>query len=140
MTGYIKAAFSGGKDTVVSLLYSESYVQDGFVGPGHIPVKEDRMDYEKGHLQGYEDFYHVAGVGIEKEQEIYEPYWFRTFRFVRLHIETAKEQITFHGLDYEETRYPLEVATSVRTSDKSLRAIWEISERTLKRCMHETFR
>ncbi len=139
MTGYIKAAFSGGKDTVVSLLYSESYVQDGFVGPEHIPVKEDRMDYEKGHLQGYEDFYHVAGVGTEKEQEIYEPYWFRTFRFVRLHIETAKEQITFHSLDYEETGYPLEVATSVRTSDKSLRAIWEISERTLKRCMHETY-
>lgn len=139
MTGYIKAAFSGGKGTEVSLLYSESYVQDGFVGPEHIPVKADRMDYKKGHLRGYEDFYHVAGAGTEKEQEIYEPYWFRTFRFVRLHIETAEEEITLHSLDYEETGYPLEVAASVRTSDKSLRAIWEISERTLKRCMHETY-
>lgn len=139
MTGYMRAAFSGGKGAVVSLLYSEAYVQDGFVGPEHIPIKADRLDKEKGHLQGYEDIYYVAGIGTGNEQEIYEPYWFRTFRFVRLHIKTAEEEMTIHGLDYEETGYPLEIATSVRTSDRSLRSIWEISERTLKRCMHETY-
>lgn len=139
MTGYIRASFSGGKNAVVSLLYSEAYVQDGFVGPEHIPIKADRMDKEKGHLQGYEDTYHAAGLGTVNEQEIYEPYWFRTFRFVRLHIETAEEEMTIHGLDYEETGYPLEVATSVKTSDESLIPIWEISERTLRRCMHETY-
>lgn len=139
MTGYMRAAFSGGKGAEVSLLYSEAYVQEGFVGPENIPIKADRLDKEKGHLQGYEDIYHVAGIGTENEQEIYEPYWFRTFRFVRLHIKTAEEEIAIHSLDYEETGYPLEIATSVRTSDKSLRPIWEISERTLKRCMHETY-
>lgn len=44
MTGYVRAAFSGGKDTEVSLLYAEAYVQEGFVGPEHIPVKADRTD------------------------------------------------------------------------------------------------
>ena len=34
---------------------------------------------------------------------------------------------------------PLESGTSVETSDPSLKAIWEISERTLRRCMHETY-
>ncbi len=139
MTGYIRAAFSEGKGAKVTLLYAESYVQEEFAGPEHIPVKADRMDKEKGHLQGYEDTYLVAGVGTREEQEVYEPYWFRTFRFVRLHVETAKEDITFHDLDFEETGYPLEVAASVRTSDPSLRAVWEISERTLRRCMHETY-
>ena len=139
MTGYMRAAFSRGKGATMSLLYSESYVQDGVVGPEHIPIKADRMDKENGHLKGYEDTYHAAGFGTIKEPETYEPYWFRTFRFLRLHIETAEEEITLHGLDYEETGYPLEVATSVRTSDRSLRAIWEISERTLRRCMHETY-
>lgn len=138
-TGYIKAAFSCGKNAEVSLLYSESYVQDGFAGPEHIPVKGDRMDKEKGHLNGYEDTYRVAGLGTEDEQETYEPYWFRTFRFLRLRIKTEEEPLTLHGLEYEETGYPLEVASSVRTSDKSLREIWEISERTLRRCMHETY-
>lgn len=139
MTGYIKTAFSGGKDASVSLLYAEAYVQEGFVGPERIPIKGDRMDKDNGHLQGYEDIYHVAGIGTETAQEIYEPYWFRTFRFVRLHIKTKEEKLIFHGFDYEETGYPLEVATSVRTSDRSLREIWKISERTLRRCMHETY-
>lgn len=139
MTGYIRAAFSGGAGTKVSMLYSEAYVQEGFVGPEHIPVKADRIDKENGHLQGYEDTYRVGGYGTENEQEIYEPYWFRTFRFIRLHIVTGAEAITLHGLDYEETGYPLEIRTSVRTSDPSLKPVWDISERTLKRCMHETY-
>lgn len=139
MTGYIRAAFSGGKGAGVSLLYAEAYVQDGFVGPEHIPVKADRIDRENGHLQGYEDFYHVAGMGRAEEPEVYEPYWFRTFRFVRLQIKTGEEALTLHGLDYEETGYPLQIETSVRTSDPSLKEIWEISARTLQRCMHETY-
>lgn len=52
---------------------------------------------------------------------------------------SAEEELILHALDYEETGYPLEVATSVRTSDRSFRAIWDISERTLRRYMHETY-
>lgn len=139
MTGYIRALFSRGSKASISLLYSEAYVQDGFAGPERIPMKADRMDKKNGHLQGYEDCYHVAGVGCAKEPEIYEPYWFRTFRFVRLHIVTADEPVTLHGLDYEETGYPLDISTSVSVSDRSLKPVWEISARTLRRCMHETY-
>lgn len=139
MTGYIRAAFAGGRDAEVSLLYSEAYVQDGVVGPERIPIKSDRRDNKHGHLQGYEDVYHVAGMGDWSQQEVYEPYWFRTFRFVRLSIRTAEESLTLCGLDYEETGYPLEIVSEVHTSDPSLDAIWEISARTLQRCMHETY-
>lgn len=139
MTGYMHVSFWGGKGAEISLLYSEAYVQDGFAGPEHIPVKADRMDKENGHLQGYEDIYLAAGFGNAEEPEVYEPYWFRTFRFLRLHIETADEEITLCGLDYEETGYPLQAVSSVQTSDPSLQPIWEISERTLRRCMHETY-
>lgn len=139
MTGYMHVSFWGGKGAKISLLYSEAYVQDGFAGPEHIPVKADRMDKENGHLQGYEDTYLAAGFGTAEEPEAYEPYWFRTFRFLRLHIETADEGITLCGLDYEETGYPLQTVSSVRTSDPSLQPVWEISERTLRRCMHETY-
>jgi hypothetical protein len=58
---------------------------------------------------------------------------------VGLSIVTADEPLVLVSLDYEETGYPLEVATSVTTSDESLGKIWEISERTLRRCMHETY-
>ncbi len=39
----------------------------------------------------------------------------------------------------ETTGYPLKVKTVVETSDPELNAVWDISLRTLKRCMHETY-
>lgn len=138
-TGYIRLALSGGTGARADLLYSEAYVQEGFVGPEHIPVKKDRTDKINGHLQGYEDYYRAGGFGTAENNEVYEPYWFRTFRFIRLRIRTEEEPLTVHSLDYEETGYPLEVSTEVETSDESLKKIWEISERTLKLCMHETY-
>ncbi|HIY02910.1 MAG TPA: hypothetical protein IAA26_13890 [Candidatus Blautia faecipullorum] len=138
-TGYIRLALSGGTGARADFLYSEAYVQEGFVGPEHIPVKKDRTDKINGHLQGYEDYYRAGGFGTAENNEVYEPYWFRTFRFIRLRIRTEEEPLTIHSLDYEETGYPLEVSTEVETSDESLKKIWEISERTLKLCMHETY-
>lgn len=139
MTGYIHLALSGGSGAKVKLLYSESYVQEGTVGPENLPVKKDRIDTVNGHLQGYEDSYIAVGMGTAEQPEVYEPYWFRTFRFVRLSVETGEEALTLHNLSYTETGYPLNVVSSVKTSDPSLDKIWEISERTLRRCMHETY-
>ncbi len=139
MTGYLKAQFCGGAGSKVSFLYSEAYVQDGVSGPEKVPVKGDRTDTVNGHLQGYEDQYAVCGFGSLNTPEIYEPFWFRTFRFIQLRIAAGEEPLTLCSLDYEETGYPLSVGTSVVTSDESLKPVWEISERTLRRCMHETY-
>lgn len=139
MTGYMSYAFAQGKSSKISFLYSEAYVQDGTVGPAHVPVKKDRLDKENGHLQGYKDMYQVGGYGTEIEPEIYEPYWFRTFRFVQIHIQTGVHPLVIMPFQYEETGYPLEVHTSVETSDKDMKDIWDISVRTLQRCMHESY-
>lgn len=139
MTGYVKAGFLGGAGSEVHVLYSEAYVQESVMGPEKIPVKSDRMDVANGHLEGYEDVYQVQGLGSPALQEMFETYWFRAFRFVRLHIRTGEEPLTLSSFDYEETGYPLQVEAEVTTSDSSMKEIWEISERTLRRCMHETY-
>lgn len=139
MTGYLKLAMSGGANADISILQSEAYVLDETIGPAHVPLKTDRTDYINGHLDGYTDVYHVLGKGTENRTEIYEPFWYRTFRFIQLKIVTNDEPLTIHSFDYEETGYPLEVKTSVSTSDKTMSDIWDISERTLRRCMHETY-
>ncbi|MCR5544990.1 MAG: hypothetical protein K6F30_00735 [Lachnospiraceae bacterium] len=139
MTGFIHAAFIGGQGAKVKFLYSEAYVQDGFEGPERIPVKKNRCDSKNGHLLGYADNYYLYGLGDEKRKENYNPFWFRTFRFIQILIETADEPLSFCEFDYEETGYPLEVKTKVSTSDIKMDKIWEISERTLRRCMHETY-
>lgn len=136
MTGYIKLAVFKGKGAKVNLLQSEGYVlQDTET----VPIKGNRTDFEKGHLAGFTDVYHVSGKGEEEHPECYEPFWFRTFRFIRLEIQTGDEPLFVKALTYEETGYPLEVKTEFCTSDPSLGDIWEISERTLRRCMHETY-
>ena len=128
MCAYLSLSFSGGRGSHVELLYSECYTGDGFRTP--------RTDAVRGHLEGYTDLYEVNGT----ENERFDPFWFRTFRFIRLKIRTAAEPLRIGSFIYEETGYPLEVRTQLpETSDSSLAAVWDISLRTLRRCMHDTY-
>ncbi len=140
-TGFLKLLTAGGKDSRITLLTSECYAYEpieGLNGPV-IPRKGDRTDSERGQLYGFTDTYRVKGAGTTDSPEIYEPFWFRTFRYIRLTIETAEEPLTLADFSYQSNAYPLEVKTSVETSDPSLAKIWEISERSLRLCMHETY-
>ncbi|HIT90358.1 MAG TPA: hypothetical protein IAC41_08075 [Candidatus Merdenecus merdavium] len=136
-TAYLHLSVQKGRGTEISILQSEAYVQDGV--QGEFPVKGHREDYKNGHLEGFTDHYCVSGFGTKNSPEVYEPFWFRTFRFIRLEIVTTKEPLVMCGLDYTETGYPLNVVTEVKTSDTRLQPIWEMSLRTLKLCMHETY-
>ena len=137
MTAYLRLRFVGGAGARIRILQSEAYVRDEPVDG--ISRKGRRDDWETGHLEGFSDQYVVAGYGNAEHPESYEPFWFRTFRFIRLEIETGAEPLTLCGLDYVETGYPLNVQSHGKTSDSRLDHIWEISERTLRRCMHETY-
>jgi len=141
MTAYLNLELSGGKDAQIKILQSESYVN------GHAPTvngitlynKGDREETENSMLVGFADEYTVSGYGSKESPEEYRPFWFRTFRFIRLEIKTAATPLTLEKFDYEETGYPLDVKTQVKTSDSSLSGIWDLSELTLRRCMHETY-
>lgn len=141
MTGFLMLSLKGGKGAKIKILEAESY---------YVPKvstdndnsgleKRDRMDAENGRLVGLTDTYEAAGTGSEDKPEVYEPFWFRTFRFIRLEIETAGEPLSIEEFRYLETGYPLNVKSRVRTSDESMESVWEISERSLKRCMQETY-
>lgn len=136
-TAYLHLAVEKGAGTEISMLQSEAYVQEGM--RGEFPQKGNREDWENGHLEGFTDTYRVGGFGTEDMPEEYEPFWFRTFRFIRLEIRTKKEPLRICRLDYTETGYPLEPVTEVRTSDSRHEPIWKMSLRTLKLCMHETY-
>ncbi len=139
MTGFVKLALASGKGAKVEILYSEAYVLDERMGPAQVPVKNNRLDKVNGHLEGYKDIYYVGGFGTEENPEIFDPFWFRTYRFIQLRITTKEVPLVLINFDYEETGYPLDVVTWVKTSDESHKDIWDISERTLRRCMHETY-
>ncbi len=141
-TGFVVLKMADGCGSVIRLLYSEAYgiaeePENDLYIP--LPTKTDRLDWKNGKLHGFSDCYHVAGYGEKEKPEVYLPFWFRTFRFIRIEVETQNTALSISGLDYEETGYPLEIKTHVETSDATLAPVWEISERSLRRCMQETY-
>lgn len=143
--GYLLYSFEDGRDAVVKTLCAEcySYPEDltkdgGIMIPG-LPRKGDRTDSVHGKLVGHASVYTVAGYGTCDMPEEYEPFAFRTFRYVQLRIETSDEPLTLCVFRYRATGYPLSVGTCVEASDPSFAPIWDISLRTLRRCMHETY-
>lgn len=143
--GYLLLSLSGGAGAKITLLPAESYVypqppRQTPRGPMPVaPKKGDRTDWKNGVLTGIRHSYQAAGYGTADCAEEYEPYWFSTFRYLRVEIRTAAQPLCLHGLSYRTTGYPLEVQTHATTSDESFAAIWDICERTLRRCMHETY-
>lgn len=133
-TGYLMIGLRGGQGSVVRILSSECYE-----APDSTEMQRKKLHREdaSGKLIGACDVYHVAG--LEDRIEIYEPFLFRTFRFVRLELETADQALELVFFKYRETGYPLDVKASFECSDEDLNRIWDMSVRTLQRCMHETY-
>jgi hypothetical protein len=139
-TGFLQLAVSGGEGAEIKILTSECYSYEPdttLMFPA--PLKGDRTDSKNGALRGYTDTYLAEGFGASDEPETYETFWFRAFRYVKVKIDVKEQPLQILRFDYRETGYPLDAKTFVKTSDESLNAVWDISLRSLKRCMHETY-
>ncbi len=148
LTAFLKLEMEAGRNAKIVMIQSEGYVNDHFQRDeekGNSPDREesnlkgDRTDAANGHLEGYKDIYRVNGLGNGQQREAFEPFWFRTFRYIQLKITTEEEPLKLIGFTCEETGYPLEVKTKIVTANPLLHQIWDLSERTLRRCMHETY-
>ena len=139
-TGFIYLSLAQGMGATIRLLCAESYEGKPYLVPW-LRDKGKRTDSVKGSLYGDFDIYHVSGNGCESEEffENYEPFWFRTFRYIRVEIETGENLLRLCKLAYRETGYPLEIKGDFDSSDDNLNKLWPVSVRTLQRCMHETY-
>jgi len=128
-TAYFRIGFSGGTGSRVQITYAESYYlqKDGQRYKG---VRDDST----GFIDGVCDSYIVEGGDT-----VYEPFRFRTFRFVRLTIETSCEALTVRPLPYVETAYPLENRFYPNFSDSKKERLYRVALRTLQLCMHDTY-
>ncbi|MDD2503344.1 MAG: family 78 glycoside hydrolase catalytic domain [Clostridia bacterium] len=129
-TGYLVMKLQGGTGSSVRIRYSESYS----IKDGESYIKKIRDDAEHGLIIGHEDEYQPSG-GSDR----YEPFWFRTFRYIQIEVDTGSEGLSLECPYYLETGYPLEAKTSVQSTAPWVNEIWNISLRTLRRCMHETY-
>jgi hypothetical protein len=138
MTAYLDLRLTSGAGAVVTLLCAEGYERPPIDAPW-LRRKGDRTDSVGGDLYGDLDRYEVAGGGMAGSEEQFSPFWFRTFRYIRLSIATAHEPLVLTGLNVLQTRYPLEITGSFASSDPVHVDLWDVSVRTLRSCMHDTY-
>lgn len=95
-----------------------------------------RDDYstKKSVINGFSDLY-IAGDGVQK----FVPFFYRSFRFIRMCIITKAEEIVLNNFQFIKTGYPLEVKGNFITVNNEWNQLWDISLRTLRSCMYETY-
>lgn len=130
-TGYPIIRTRKGLGSKLTIRYAESYSLPPVV---QYQVKGVRDDCENFRLLGYEDSYRPSSG-----DDVYETFWFRTFRFIRIEAEAGPEPLVLMKPEYVETGYPLEVKSEIHSEEHWVGRLWDISIRTLKRCMHETY-
>jgi hypothetical protein len=82
----------------------------------------------------YDEF--VADGGARR---VFEPLWFRTWRFLAVELRTADEPMTIDEVRATVTRYPFEQRGRFESSDPELAAIWQTGWRTARLAAHETY-
>jgi len=131
-TAYPILTVSGGKGAKIWLTYCEAlYDRNGHKG--------DRDDVSNRSALGLRDSFLPDGG----EHRVFEPLWWRTWRYLDVDIETGSEPLTLESLTASFSAYPFKEQASFTTSDPvlgpDLAKIWEISWRTARLDAHETY-
>ena len=102
LNAYPRFSFDGGKGAKVRITYFEKFGSAGWNG--------DRTD-RRGEISGITDTLLLDGSTL-----CYEPFWVRSFRFIRLTVEAKDEAVTIFAPRYRKTGYPLPVQSQLRSS------------------------
>lgn len=131
-TAYPMLTVSGGKGSKIWLTYSEAlYDKEGHKG--------DRDEVSDRTARGLRDSFLPDGG----QHRVFEPLWWRTWRYLDLDIETGSDPLTLESLTAAFTAYPFKELASFETPDPvlgpDLAKIQEISWRTARLDAHETY-
>ncbi|MBE6904389.1 MAG: hypothetical protein E7480_07255 [Ruminococcaceae bacterium] len=130
-TGYPVILVSGSAETHIT--YSESYMFDeGY--KKELKLVRDDFSREGAYLTGSVDTYLSS-----KETSVYTPFNYRAFRFIKLEVKNAKENVHIELLPFIRTGYPLKVTTEFSCNDSIYEKMWQVSILTLKSCMYESY-
>ena len=127
-TAYPELAFSGGRGARIVLTYAEA-LYDAQLKKGN------RNDIEGRHALGFHDQVMPDGSA----HRVFEPLWWRTWRYVQIDIETGDQTLTLDRMIAHESTYPFEQRAQFESGDPVLQRIWDIGWRTARLDAHETY-
>jgi len=126
--GYLQFAFSGGKDCRIAIRCFEKFYRED------APVKRD--DFLHGEIYGNPQ---TDSLILDGRKTVYEPFWYRTLRFLRMDVETADEAVEIGLPVIRKTGYPLQAVNQVSSSAAWVKGLWDICLRTLENCMMDGY-
>lgn len=126
-TAYPEMKVSGGKGSQIKMTYSEALFKDG--------QKVNRNEIEGRDVVGFVDKFYPDG-GADR---LFRPLWFRTYRYIRMDIETKGEALAIHDLYGMYTGYPFKENASFDCDADFIQPIWDTGWRTARLCAHETY-
>jgi alpha-L-rhamnosidase len=136
-TAYPILTVSGGKDSQIWFTYSEALYDNH-------DHKGDRNALSYTDAQGVKHPRRALGLRDEfvpdgGAHRVFEPLWWRTWRYLDLEIQTASQPLTLDSLTAAFTAYPFQERATFLSTDPELAKIWEISWRTARLDAHETY-
>ncbi|MCC6423310.1 MAG: alpha-L-rhamnosidase [Phycisphaerales bacterium] len=127
---YPQIITSGGKGSRISLDWAESL----FLEPD-ARNKGNRDEIEGKYFFGVGDTFLPDGG----ERRTFKTLWWQAGRYLQLCVQTEDSPLTIGRLTLHETRYPLEMESTVACDDPRLNAVVPMAFRSLQLCAHETF-
>jgi len=130
---YPQLKYSKGANSHIKITYAESL----FIPKDCKPTfdKGNRNEVEGKVMWGNYDIIEVDGG----DNRLFEPLWWRSFRYVELEITTGEEPLILDGFNNEFTGYPFELKSSFESEDSRMSAIFDVAWRTQRLCAGELF-
>jgi alpha-L-rhamnosidase len=136
-TAYPVLKFGQGKDAMISLSYAEGlYTNEG-----------DKTDWRTQHQKGNRnetDGKRFAGLKDElissgKSGQVFTSLMWRTYRYIKLDIETKEEPLSINDIYGLFEGYPFQYNAGFTSGNDTLNKILETGWRTARSCAHETY-
>jgi len=128
-TGYPQLTISGGRGARVDMAYAESLWLPGLRDKGN------RNEIEGKQFIGAHDVFIADGA----PRRHFETLWWRTWRYLRLTVDTADQPLTIDDLHGLYTGYPFERKARFDAGSAELQKILDTGWRTARLCAHETY-
>ncbi|MBN1185189.1 MAG: alpha-rhamnosidase [Bacteroidales bacterium] len=119
--------FSGGENSVIKISYSEALYEG--------KDKNNRNVVEGKIIAGRNDVIVSDGTS----QQNFTSLAYRTFRYIKLEIETRNSPLSIDDLYGTFTAYPFQLNALLKTNIKEIQEIYEIGWRTARLCAFDTY-
>ena len=139
INAYPTLAFSGGREATLSMGYAEALYTprppSSGTGRPAPPAKGNRDDVAGKNFIGKADSVLSDGTA----RQVYTPLWWRTYRYIRLVVNTKAEPLVIDDLYGTFTGYPFEAKAALQTENPEFSKILDIGWRTARLCAFETY-